>query len=72
MYTDNLALKNASEREILSDVTYMYEIPAEGIYGKLVITKDAVDGTEKAEIDTLEDSEGKHFRLPQAKRKKSE
>ena len=27
MFTDNLTLKNASEREILSDVTYMYEIP---------------------------------------------
>ena len=27
MFTDNLTLKDASEREILSDVTYMYKIP---------------------------------------------
>ncbi len=31
---------------------YMYEIPADGVFGKLVITKGAVDGEEKAVLTT--------------------
>ncbi len=51
---------------------YMYEVSDEDTFGTLLITKDAVEGKEKAKIDTVEDSDGRHFRLPQPKRKKSE
>ncbi len=49
---------------------YMFEIPSEGTFGKLVITKDAVEGKEKAMLEVGD--EDRHFRLPQSKRKKSE
>ena len=62
-------LRSIMEKLLLD---YMYEIPAEGTFGKLVITKEAVDGTERAMIDSFDSPEGKHFHLPQPKRKKSE
>ncbi len=49
---------------------YMFEIPSEGTFGKLVITKDAVEGKTKAVLEEGDDD--RHFRLPQSKRKKSE